>query len=300
MFIIVPRALIPILTQKLLQAHGKMVIKKEWRRLTKLVRKGEFGTLSDQNLFSRSLEKKVMYWIEAGKIDTIDGMLEGAGLSSICVDNIAEGMQRCFINLAKTNPLYFYEFMVDAEKAQLDGINQLKESMGIGEISLQETNKVAIKYAIDQLLESAEKAIINEIQDSRDVIQSDTSSIIHSQELIIELLGEIKEQLTSSGGNFNFDKLTRLKIEDYPNDDEGNIHQLVNHFISHAITELNYWQYEAASRDLFRAAFLLFNAYKEVRDKKFYKLGNRCYSLGNTLNSIQSKKSESTFTIGDK
>ena len=276
----IPRSLIPLLTQKVLRVQGKHVMRKAWRSLKKQVQKGKLGTLTDSVKINKIQEKEVMIWIEEGRIDIIDSLLENAGLSSKLVIAIASELQKEFMGLAKTNSIYFYEFMVEAEREQLEGIQQLKEALGLDIRPIREQDQGEIEQGLIELLESIEDNIIKELGAQHDYIREDTSMILQNQELVIDLLKEIREHVALTN---NLDLRLENEFGQHNDLKSGGIFQKIQELLNRVINDLGTREYEVASKDLFRSAFLLFNMYKVVKQRRYYELGNQCYLLANAL-----------------
>ena len=125
------------LASKLLKQVGKRAFRTEWRKIIK-----EMDKLSDSHEdrgnLKKLLDKSIFEELYSTTGDSLKEILERTEISDETSEIIISKIQYFLLELAKNNPNFFYEYMVEAEKSQLEGIQEIKNALGLADSNLGE------------------------------------------------------------------------------------------------------------------------------------------------------------------
>ncbi len=264
---------------KIMMLSGKRALKSRWKSIIDEARKDPGTPGKDMENLKVLLEKPILEKLYPPTEDLLGCILSEAGLSESTAARIVDEIQLYHVQLAKNNAAFFYDFLVDAENKQLDGMKEIKKALGIEKNlsnagARQENIENATAY-----LDSVAARLIHEMKKNHREIKSDTEAILDIQKDTVDLLGDIRERLlvleystrsrpeggtfTSGGGDHHTEIFDDLRKQ-----------------LSATVRDLEDRDYGSASNGLFRTASVFFDLYKIYGEKEYYDTGNRCFSMG--------------------
>jgi len=232
----------------------------------------------DRDKLKKLIEKPTLKKLYPFSEDEIQRILISADLSEETIKSIVNQIQFFVLELAKSNSMFFYDYIVEAEKQQLDGINEIKEALNIGEEPISLLSQEQVIEKLFPYIESRMVEAIEEIDHQYIDIKDDTTQIQKNQDTIISLLQDIKELI-----------IVPEIIDQCPDTpEEPNLyhhdHDTINESINNAfiliINKIKRDNFSEASIDLLKMSSIFFNLYTIYKDKNYYRIGNRCLLLG--------------------
>ena len=209
--------------------------------------------------------------------DELMKFLMEKGLSEETANYLIKNMRLYTIYMAKNHTQIFYDYVIEAERKQLDGIQDIKDALGLDNaVDIRQNPKI-----VEQYFTSSFETLQNQISNSHNELKNYTVEIMENQGNILSRLDEVRRQLDRNNSR---NHSIREPI-DVANSMETNQRMITDAYynISHAFHQLNKKEFTESSLSLFQASRLLYNLYRTSRDIFYYHNGNRCFALGKIL-----------------
>ena len=233
------------LASRLFLLSGKKALKARWRRIEKELSANLDVLPADRARLASIPEVRALEVLSSGSQDELRELLAGAGVSEEVARLVMGSVQFFIMELAKNNAVFFDRYMVEAQGRQLDGLAEIKRSLGAGD----DMRSCIADVEVNQ---SRTLSLLQEIGDTLAALVHDTGTRPPADCAVPRTADE------TNTASFR-DSLLAARPTVYA-DDAGN-----------AVTLL------------FRSAVLFFGLYRSRSDPRFYELGMRCYDMGTLL-----------------
>ncbi len=233
------------------------------------------GISKDEKARLKALQKKEFYdKAISSSPDELETYLVDFGISPLAAQLFTDKAQLAILELAKANPSFFYEFVADAEVRQLEGIQEIKEALGLAGDPRDPDSKRENIRRLDIFFRNSRASMVDRIAEGQAKIKADTEALLEGQQGLATLLRDIRERLVelevSSGRRSRTSSDTGMAARD--------IHEKLGQILGEVKMELVDGEVLEASQNLLRASRAFFELYQLYESEIYYELGNRCYS----------------------
>ena len=277
------------IASKLLQLVGKRALRAEWKKVLRELAEDRSIPEEERKKLAALLERPVVKSISSGSGEELEKILKKAEISDEIAQIILNHIQAFFLGLAKNNTLFFYDFMVDAAKENMDGIEEIKKALGIGKLALDESSKEENINRIKRYLESQENRIIQQIGAWHAEVIADTQAILVKQEDILTILNELKDDIERIGNTGKNKGIEGWYAENGITAEEKALSHIY-HFLSKISSGAGRERPEDVAKGMFNSAAVFFNLYRLTYGIHYYRIGVRCYLLGKTFIKHEKRK----------
>jgi len=266
------------LASKMKELLGKHALNTQFRAIIKELEKHPETTPEDRTNLKKLLGRSSFDQIFSASPEELTDLFVGAGISPEIAAVLVDKIRLTVLELAQNNVAFFYKFMVNAEQDRLDGIQEIKTTLGLGTDALAVAVEEESIATIRGFFATVETAIVDHLRKGQQEIKSDTEMILEAQKDVVLLLRELKERMLvlDISANLSSEGFVEL-VEEH--EGEYTLYDGVSQLLSVIASDLEEGDLAGATHGLFKAAKVFFDLYKLYENEVHYDLGKRCYSM---------------------